>query len=54
MNENHEPLREVRKSFEVAWYRCPIEPAALRELTGRSDQDPLSSSLGDLAPKSLE
>ena len=37
MPENYEPLPQVRKSFQVNWYRCPIEPAKLRELTSRSD-----------------
>ena len=30
-------LAEVRKDLRVAWYRCPISPARLRELSKRSD-----------------
>jgi fatty acid desaturase len=37
MAEQYEPLTQVRKSFQVNWIRCPIEPARLRELTKRSD-----------------
>lgn len=33
----HKPLAEVRKTFRVDWYRCPIEGAKLRELSKRSD-----------------
>ena len=27
MSANYEPMSEVRKTFKVAWYRCPIERA---------------------------
>lgn len=34
---SYQPLSDVRKSLRVAWYRCPIDPAKLRELSKRSD-----------------
>ena len=34
---SYPPLADVRKSLRVDWYRCPIEPAKLRELSKRSD-----------------
>ena len=37
MSANYEPMSEVRKTFKVAWYRCPIEPETLRMLTKRCD-----------------
>jgi fatty acid desaturase len=37
MTKEHEPMQEVRKNFQVRWYRSPIEPARLKELTRRSD-----------------
>ena len=48
MNAEREPLREVRKNFHVSWYRCPIDPAVLREHTRRSDLKGLSQALGHL------
>ena len=33
----YEPMQEVRKTFQVRWYRSPIEPGKLKELTQRSD-----------------
>jgi len=32
MSDKHEPLQEVRKTLKIPWYRCPIEPAVLRQL----------------------
>ena len=37
MAEEREPMAQVRKDFRIAWYRSPIEPARLKELTRRSD-----------------
>jgi fatty acid desaturase len=37
MTAEFEPLQEVRKNMRLSWYRCPIEPAGLKELTRRSD-----------------
>lgn len=39
----HEPLYEtmdqVRKTFRISWYRCPIERETLRSLTKRSNAE---------------
>ena len=37
MNANYPPLSAVRKNLRVEWYRCPIDPTRLRELSKRSD-----------------
>ena len=37
MAVEHEPMEQVRKSFRIGWYRSPIDPARLKELTRRSD-----------------
>jgi fatty acid desaturase len=34
---SYQPLADVRKNLRVAWYRCPIEHAKLRELSKRSN-----------------
>jgi fatty acid desaturase len=44
----YEPLQQVRKDFEVRWYRCPVEPARLRELTARNDLQGFLQTLGHL------
>jgi fatty acid desaturase len=31
------PLEDVRKTFKVKWYRCPVDKAALRDLMQPSD-----------------
>ena len=31
------PLEEVRKTFKVKWYRCPVDKAALRDLMQPND-----------------
>ena len=38
------------KAPRISWYRCPIEPAKLKELTRRSDAKGLFYSLGNLLP----
>lgn len=43
------PLSEVRKTLRVNWYRCPIEPADLRELLKRSDRQGFLQAGGHLA-----
>jgi fatty acid desaturase len=48
MGRTNEPLHDVRKSFQVPWYRCPIEPAVLREHTRRSDAKGLLQAAGIL------
>ena len=32
-----EPMKEVRDKFKVTWYRAPVEPGRLKDLTRRSD-----------------
>ena len=34
---SYPPLAEVRERLKVGWYRCPSEPALLRQLMQRSD-----------------
>ncbi len=48
MPEEHEPLQHVRKTLQLQWYRCPIEPAALRDLTRRSDVQGFLQTLGHI------
>jgi fatty acid desaturase len=48
MAEKFEPMAEVRKNFRLSWYRCPIEPAKLRELTRRSDLRGAIQTLGHI------
>jgi fatty acid desaturase len=45
----YEPLQQVRKELQIRWYRCPIEPARLKELTTRSDLQGFLQALGHLA-----
>ncbi len=45
----YQPLSEVRQSLRVRWYRCPIEPAKLRELSKRSDLQGWFQAGGHLA-----
>ena len=49
MSTEDEPMKEVRKNFRISWYRCPIEPEKLRELTRRSDWKGLWQAVGHLA-----
>ena len=46
---SYPPLADVRKSLRVDWYRCPIEPAKLRELSKRSDLQGWFQAGGHLA-----
>ena len=48
MTIQHEPLQEVRKNFQVRWYRSPIEPGKLKELTRRSDLQGWFQTLGHI------
>jgi fatty acid desaturase len=48
MSTPYEPMAEVRKNFRISWYRCPAEPAKLKELTRRSDLKGLYQGLGHL------
>ncbi len=33
----HEPMKKVRETLRIPWYRCPVQPAVLKELTQRSN-----------------
>ncbi|MGI9449915.1 MAG: fatty acid desaturase [Geminicoccaceae bacterium] len=46
---SYQPLSEVRKSLRVDWYRCPMEPGKLRELSQRSDAQGWFQAGGHLA-----
>ncbi len=48
MTKAYEPMQEVRKNFQVRWYRSPIEPARLKELTSRSDLRGWFQTLGHI------
>jgi fatty acid desaturase len=37
MAAEHEPMEQVRKNFRISWYRSPVDPAKLKELTRRND-----------------
>ncbi len=37
MAVEREPMEQVRKSFRLSWYRSPIDPAKLKELTRRDN-----------------
>lgn len=49
MSSTYPPLREVRKTLKIDWYRCPIDPHRLKELSARSDAKGWLQSLGHLA-----
>ncbi len=49
MGKEYEPLRQVRDSLRIPWYRSPIEPALLKELTARSDLQGAFQTLGHIA-----
>ncbi len=46
MAVEHEPMEQVRKSFRLSWYRSPIDPTRLKELT-RLREALLDFFLGD-------
>lgn len=46
---SYQPLAEVRKNLRVRWYRCPIDPARLRDLSKRSDAQAWLQAGGHLA-----
>ena len=46
---NLPPLAEVRRNGRIRWYRCPIDPAKLRELAEPSDSRGLFQATGHLA-----
>ena len=45
---NLPPLGEVRRSRRIRWYRCPVEPAKLRELAEPDDTRGLIHAVGHL------
>jgi fatty acid desaturase len=45
----HEPLHEIRESFTVDWYRCPIPKETLKNLTQRSNARGFLQTAGYLA-----
>ncbi|HEY9595432.1 MAG TPA: fatty acid desaturase, partial [Spirochaetia bacterium] len=49
MADAREPLSEVRKSYTIDWYRCPLPKEALKGLTQRSDAQGFLQALGFLA-----
>ena len=42
------PMSEIRKELRIKWYRCPIDPAVLRELSKPSDLQGFKMALGHL------
>ena len=46
---NLPPLAKVRKNGRIRWYRCPIDPAKLRELAEPNDSRGLFQVTGHLA-----
>jgi len=48
MPETREPMSMVRESFKVEWYRCPVAPDKLKELTRRSDTKGALQAVGYL------
>ena len=43
------PMREVRKTLQIRWYRCPVDKKILRDLMMPSDARGLCMSLGHLS-----
>ena len=48
MAVEYEPMEQVRKNFRISWYRSPIDPARLKQLTRRSDLRGAFQTLGHL------
>ncbi len=48
MSSRYEALKQVRKSFKIAWYRSSIERGRLEKLTQRSDLRGTLQTLGHL------
>ena len=42
------PMSEIRKELRIRWYRCPIDPTVLRELSKPSDFQGFQMALGHL------
>ena len=43
------PMREVSKTLQIRWYRCPVDKKILRDLMMPSDARGLFMSLGHLS-----
>ena len=43
------PMREVSKTLQIRWYRCPVDKKILRDLMMPSDARGLCMSLGHLS-----
>ena len=43
------PLSQIRTELKIKWYRCPIEPMKLRELSKPRDSKGFAMALGHLA-----
>ena len=48
MTQTYEPMKAVRESLKISWYRSPVEPARLKELTRRSDLRGAFQTLGHI------
>jgi fatty acid desaturase len=48
MTKAFEPMKSVRESLKISWYRSPVEPARLKELTRRSDLRGAAQTLGHI------
>ena len=42
------PMSKIRKELRIKWYRCPIDPTVLRELSKPSDLQGFKMALGHL------
>ncbi|MEK9764221.1 MAG: fatty acid desaturase [Deltaproteobacteria bacterium] len=42
------PMSEIRKELRIKWYRCPIDPTVMRELSKPSDLQGFQMALGHL------
>ena len=43
------PMREVSKTLQIRWYRCPVDKKILRDLMMASDARGLFMSIGHLS-----
>jgi len=46
--QGQKPMSEIRKELRIKWYRCPIDPTVLRELSKPSDIQGFQMALGHL------
>jgi fatty acid desaturase len=45
---DRKPIDQVRGELKIPWYRSPVEPAVLRQLTKRSDAKGMAQAVGNL------